>query len=276
MPTNHSEKVLNGATVWLLGHPVAHSVSPAMHNAAYRHMGLDHVFHKADVPPERLETALRGLVALGFAGANLTIPHKQAVLPLLSRLEPAAQAMQAVNCVKAYGDALVGTNTDAEGWLASWDEEIGQPLAGRRALLLGAGGAARGLAWALRSRGVEEIVVLNRSWREFPERVELLDERWPGWLAPHGLVVQCTPVGTRAPNSSPVTWPDTLPPGLVACDLIYNPEETAFLRDARERGAKTLGGLGMLVHQAAAAIRWWLHLEPPVEVMRAAARAALQ
>ncbi len=245
-----------------------------MHNAAYRAMGLDYVFLKADVPPAGLETALRGLVALGFAGANLTIPHKQAVLPLLSRLEPAAAAMSAVNCVKAYGGALVGTNTDAEGWLASWDEEVRQPLHGRRALLLGAGGAARGLAWALHSRGVGEVIVLNRSARDFPERVEPLDEGWARWLQPETVVVQCTPVGTRS-ELSPVTWPESLPPGVVACDLIYNPEETAFLRHARERGAATLGGLGMLVHQAAAAIRWWLHVEPPIEVMREAARAAV-
>lgn len=277
---------------WLLGHPVSHSVSPTMHNAAYRKLGLDLVYLAADVPPGRLEAAVEGLVALGFAGANVTIPHKEAAAGLVSELRGAAAALRAVNTLYLDEGRLVGENTDVEGWLRSWDEQIGEELEGRRIILLGAGGAARGVFWALGTRRAGEVLVMNRSHRRAVELVEELgphhghtraraavldQELFLNELGPDCVVINTTPVGMSPhPEASPVEWPRPLPEGLIACDLIYNPLSSRFLDLPRRFERPVLGGLGMLVHQGARAIELWTGRKAPVDVMRKATVDALR
>ncbi|MGE0488894.1 MAG: shikimate dehydrogenase [Vulcanimicrobiota bacterium] len=266
-------------SLWLLGHPVAHSLSPAMHRAAYAAMGLDLVYLAADLEQNQLGAALAGLGALGALGANLTVPHKEAVLELVDELSPEARAIGAVNTLVFTGQGVKGHNTDASGWLASWDEEIGLPLQERAAIVLGAGGAARAICWALASRGVKELTVLNRT----PARAQtMLDslglaarvgtlQQFDQLVTDGVLVVNTTSLGLASQPGSPVGWPSGLDE-VVACDLIYNPDPTAFLAQAPGR---RLGGLGMLVHQAALAIELWTGQRPPVGLMRAAALSAL-
>lgn len=270
-------------TAWLLGSPLGHTLSPAMHNAAYRDLGLDLVYLAARVEPAGLGRALEGLAALGAVGCNLTLPLKEAALPHLRHLEEPARSLGAVNTVRFGPSGPVGLNTDAEGWLRSWDEEVGEPLEGRSALILGAGGAARAVFWALASRGVGEIRVLARGVERARRlvgdlaRPDLRASVGPAPLCPGMVVIQATPAGMEPdPSGTAFPWPDEVPPGVVACDLVYRPRQTRFLREATERGARTLGGLGMLVHQAAAAVEAWTGRRPEARVLRDAALAALE
>ncbi len=259
-------------SVWLLGRPVAHSVSPAMHRAAYAELGEDLVYLAAEVGPEDLPTVLDGLLKLQAVGVNLTIPLKQAVLPLLKRLDQRARELGAVNCLRPCQYGWEGTNTDADGWLDSWREEVGQPLAGRRAIVLGWGGAARAVGTLLQEQGAR-LQVLLRDPARLKDSASL--QELETFLEPRAVVLNATPVGMQS-DQSPVTWPARLPESVVACDLVYNPLETRFLREARERGAATLGGLGMLVHQARRAIEWWTGRPADcATVMREAAIRAL-
>jgi shikimate dehydrogenase len=272
--------------IGLLGWPVYHSLSPAMHNAAFRALGMDWAYLPLAVTPERLPDALAGLKALGFRGANVTIPHKEHVLLGLDEVAPEARSLGAVNTLVVEEGRLVGHNTDVAGFLTALDKAACTP---DRAVVLGAGGAARAAVHALLSRGVT-VTVANRS----PQRAQRLvcDFGAPSWRASScsletlalrdaldraGLLVNATPAGM---------WPDVdatpLPPGsalhagLAVMDLVYNPLETLLLRQARQAGAKCINGLDMLVYQGAAAFRLWTGQEAPVAIMRQAAVAALE
>lgn len=269
-------------SAWVLGSPVEHTLSPSMHNAAYRALGLDLVYLAARVGPGQLGRALEGLQALGAVGCNLTLPLKEAAVSLMARLEEPARALGAVNTVRFEPGGPVGCNTDAEGWLRSWDEEVGEPLEGRPVVLLGAGGAARALFFSLASRGVAGIRVVNRHEERARRLVSELSRPGvrasvgPPELHPGTVLIQATPAG-MAPDEDGTAfpWPEEVPPGVVACDLVYRPRRTRFLGEASARGVRTLGGLGMLVHQAAAAVEVWTGRRPPVDVMRRAAEDAL-
>ncbi len=269
-------------SAWILGSPLGHTLSPALHNAAYRALGLDLVYLAARVERGELGSALEGLRTLGAVGCNLTLPLKTEAARLLERLAPPAGALGAVNTVRFERGGPVGYNTDAEGWLRSWDEEVGEPLEGRPVLLLGAGGAARAVLWALASRKVGEIRVVNRNVEA--ARVLVADlaragvraEVGPGPLRVGTVVVQATPVGMAPEVEGTVfTWPDRVPAGVVACDLVYRPTATRFLREADQRGARLLGGLGMLVHQAVAAIEIFTGRSPRADALRRVAERAL-
>ena len=258
--------------VGLLGYPIEHSVSPAMHNAAFAHLGLDWVYLPRPVLPERLGEALRGLPALGFRGANLTIPHKEQALAYLDDVTPEARALGAVNTITIEDYRLVGHNTDADGFLAALTEAGGQY---QRAVVLGAGGGARAVVYVLRKLGIS-VTVANRT----PERALRLSVDVCALDAPSlgealkqaDLLVNATPVGMwPAVEASPLPEGLNLAPDLTVFDLVYNPWETRLLRQARLSGARTISGLGMLVYQGAAAFRLWTGIEPPLEVMRQAA-----
>ncbi len=283
---------ISGTTkvVGLLGWPVAHSVSPQMHNAAFQALGLDWCYIPLPVPPEALGDAVRGLRALGLRGANVTVPHKEAVIPFLDALSPEAQAVGAVNTLVVREDSrLEGHNTDVVGVRAAL-ERAGCPLQGARALVLGAGGAARAAAYALLHGGAEVRVLARR-----PAQAEALARDMeqalpgsriiPGPLAPENLVraaeeadllVQSTPVGMW-PHDDGSLWPEgePIPPHLWVFDLVYRPRETRLLRQARAGGARTVEGAWMLIHQAAAGFRLWTGAEAPLEVMARACWAAL-
>lgn len=224
-----------------------------MHKAAYAALGEDLVYLAAEVGPEDLPTVLDGLLKLQAVGINLTIPLKQTVLPLLKRLDQRARELGAVNCLRPCPEGWEGTNTDADGWLDSWREEVGQPLEGRRVIVLGWGGAARAVGTLLQEQGAR-LQVLLRDPSRLEESAPL--QELARFLEPGAVVLNATPVGTRS-DESPVVWPERVPENVVACDLVYNPRNTRFLQEARQKGCLTLGGLGMLVHQARRAIEWW-------------------
>ncbi len=275
--------------VGLLGWPVEHSISPPMHNAAFAFLGIDWCYVPFAVPPEALADALRGVRALGLRGVNATVPHKQALLVLVDTLTPEARAIGAVNTI-LVGEGLTGHNTDAAGFMRALRGAGCEPY-GSRALVLGAGGAARAVGYGLAQAGAH-LVLLNRT----PERAAALSAALkaalPGALVEHGpltkaaleelaprvdLVVNTTSVGMW-PHTAASPWPEELPfPGQAFLfDLVYNPPETRLMAQARAQGARAENGLMMLVHQGAEALRLWTGIEPPVEVMEAACRAALR
>ncbi|MDN5346850.1 MAG: shikimate dehydrogenase [Clostridia bacterium] len=269
----------------IIGYPVEHSFSPAMHNAAFVACGLNWVYLAFAVRKELLADALAGVRGLGLVGINVTVPHKEEVLPLLDELDPLAARIGAVNTVVNEGGRLKGYNTDAYGFLTSLREEGFDP-AGKKAVILGAGGAARAVAFGLAGAGLGALVIANRS----PERarelaaalkknIPALQVEWarlrPEEVAPAlreaDLLVQTTSVGMYPKiDVSPLEDYSCLRPGLWVYDLVYNPRQTKFLKAARAAGCRTLDGLGMLVHQGAAAFRLWTGLQPPLEVMRQA------
>jgi shikimate dehydrogenase len=272
--------------VGIIGWPVGHSKSPAMHNAAFRAAGIEGLYARLPVHPDRVEDAVRGLRALGFRGANVTVPHKQAVIPFLDELTPEAQAIGAVNTLLVTQDGrLVGTNTDAYGFWRDLEElGIADGLAGSTALVLGAGGSARAVAYALAQAGIPARVLARRpiqaralveSLRPHLPRPDLLSPHpWAdlGRLAPDStLIVNCTPVG-MAPHSDASPWPEDLPfsPHHLVYDLVYNPRQTRLMSQAQAAGARAWNGLGMLVHQGARAWELWTGRAAPVDVMRAA------
>jgi shikimate dehydrogenase len=240
------------------------------------------------VYPDHVAEAVRGLQALGFAGANVTVPHKQAVLPHLDEVSRAAQVVGAVNTIVVRDGSLYGDNTDAAGFITSL-RETGFDPAGTYCALLGAGGAARAVAHALADAGALEVGIYNRSFgrardlcRDMAKfhsdvRFEPASLSDVSAIGEHtDLVVNATSIGMW-PDTDASPWPAGLavPGHLTVCDLVYNPQETLFLAQAQAAGAETVFGLGMLVYQGAAAFEMWTGHLAPVETMREACLAML-
>jgi len=269
----------------LLGWPVAHSVSPAMQNAAFRALGLPWRYELLPVPPDELAAAVDGLEGRGFQGANVTVPHKEAALALVDEADADARAIGAVNTLVRRGGGWLGTNTDAAGFLAAL-QEGGFAPAGRRALVLGAGGAARAVVYALGQVGCA-VAVHNRTAERAVRLCAELDAVAAASMAVApslaaldldaiDLLVNATPVGQwPAADASP--WPQSLPlpAHWIVLDLVYNPIETRLLARARAAGATAVDGLEMLVHQGALSFHLWTGQEAPLDAMRAAARQAV-
>lgn len=275
------------ALLTILGHPAAHSLSPAMQGAAIAKTGLWAAYGLSDVPPGGLPSAVEGLRVLGFLGANVTLPHKEAVLAHLDGVTDEARRIGAVNTIVREGSTLLGDNTDGRGWARSLKEELGVDLYGMRAAVLGAGGAARAVVDALLAQGCESVAVYNRSPGRAVELATHFSSFYGSGRIFHGalqdlrlkesdLLVNTTPAGMagHAEGMAPVRE-EVLRPGLIVSDIVYRPERTMLLRFAEQAGARTHGGLGMLVHQGAIAFERWFGVPAPVESMRSAARAAL-
>lgn len=279
------------ATYGILGWPVEHSRSPAMHNAAFRAHGLEANYVCFPVHPDDVAAAVRGLKALGVRGANVTVPHKEAVIPYLDAVSPEARAMGAVNTIVREVDRLIGHNTDAPGLARSLDD-AGVELADARVLVIGAGGAARAAVVGLAQRGASRITVAARRFEQAAALVTeltqvctpcplfalVLDERaMAEELAETSLLVQSTSA-TLASAPDAVGFAaslaiERLPARATVVDLVYRPRVTAVLARARERGLRTVDGLGMLLHQGALAFELWTHLPAPLAVMREALEA---
>jgi shikimate dehydrogenase len=302
--TGRAEPGGSTALVGVLGDPVRHSLSPAMHNAALAALGLDWVYLALPVAAADLATVVAALEALDCRGLNVTIPHKQAVAALAAELSPLAQRLGAVNTlVRRPGGGWLGTNTDVEGFLAPLREgnRPEQRAPGQRAVVLGCGGSALAVLAGLEQLGFNSIAVAGRNanalaalqagCRDWLPALEPLawttanDERLLQALAQADLVVNCTPVGMAssrdpmAANRSPLAAAalDRLRPGSGVYDLIYTPRPTTLLRGAAERGCRTWDGLEMLVQQGAAALRLWSGRDTvPVDAMRQAALERLQ
>jgi shikimate dehydrogenase len=273
---------IGGATrvAAVIGDPVAHSLSPAIHNAAFAATGYDGVFVALPVRPSELGAAVAGARALDLLGLSVTMPYKAAVVSHLDDVRHDAAALGAVNCVVWDGDRLVGANTDGPGFVDALTA-ASVDLVGTRVLVLGAGGAARAVIHSLIGAGVAEVGVVNRS-RERAEAAVLLGGRdvriADASDAPdYDVVVNATSVGMgAAPDVAALPLPPSLlREGHVVVDLVYEPVETALLAAARVAGARTVDGVGMLVHQAAHAFTLWTGLVAPVEEMGRAAREAL-
>ncbi|HTA37009.1 MAG TPA: shikimate dehydrogenase [Solirubrobacteraceae bacterium] len=257
----------------VLGWPVAHSRSPAMHNAALAELGLSDWHYQAlPVPPELFEQTTRALGGSGFAGANVTIPHKHAALALADGASEAARAIGAANTLTfAPGGAIAAENTDAPGLIAALDA----PLAGKRALVLGAGGSARAAVWALGDAGAREVLICNRT-RERAER--LADELGASAVVapqPADVLVNCTSVGLQAASDELEQLgldAERLGDYALVVDLVYRVGATALVRAADEQGARTVDGIDVLVAQGALSLELWTGRAAPHATMEAAAR----
>jgi shikimate dehydrogenase len=261
----------------VLGWPVAHSRSPAMQNAALVALGMgDWHYQLLPVPPELLAETTRGLGGAGFVGANVTIPHKQAALALADSASEAARAIGAANTLTFAADgAIAAENTDAPGLIAA----IGEPLTGKRALVLGAGGSARAAVWALREAGAAEVAIWNRTGERAAALAHELGVRAVGEPERAELLVNCTAVGlTQAAEPGGELAQLGLTAALMGgfetvVDLVYGEHTTELLAAAREQGARTLDGLEILVAQGALSFELWTGREAPLQAMREAARA---
>jgi len=277
---------ISGGTrvVGIVGDPVAHSLSPAMHNAGFRALGLDFVYVAFRVRPAALRAAVRGARALGIAGLNVTVPHKEKVIPLLDELTRPARLAGAVNTVYWRENRLVGDNTDVQGFLHCL-AEADYRVRGCRALVVGAGGAARAVVAALLRSGARHILVVNRSTarrkalaRHFLRHgARIMTAPLPALqrtesVAGVDLVVNATTLGLHGERFLPLAYAAT-PVHCLFVDLVYG-RKTDFLQRARNAGRPTLDGTRMLLHQGAAAFRRWTGKEPPLDIMaRALAEA---
>ncbi len=279
--------LLSGTTKLLgvIGHPIAHSLSPLMHNAALTHLGLDYVYLPLPVKPEELEVAIAGLAAIGMRGFNVTIPHKQAVMPLMSEISAIAQAVGAVNTVSWTEHGWVGTNTDVAGFLAPLPP-LSQRWSQKSAVILGNGGSARAVVAGCTQLGFEQVQVVGRDVEKLREflycwnlaaipanlSVHLWDDL-PMLLPQADLLVNATPLGMHPQVERSPLGPselELLKPGAIAYDLIYTPNPTRFLQLAQANGAVPINGLEMLIHQGAAALEGWIQQPAPIDVMRQA------
>lgn len=265
----------------VIGHPIEHSLSPAMHNAGYEALEIDAEYQRFHVEPSRLTEAVEGLCALGFSGWNVTLPHKERIIPLLNTLTPQAKCAGAVNTVKIHNGQRIGHNTDGDGFVRSIEGEL-KGFKGKKAVLLGAGGASKGIALALAEQGMQ-LHILNRTIEKAEALVQVIQREGgtatsgafaPGeWLVDVDLLVQTTSAGLHG-EPFPLSVQGISEQALVV-DIIFNPWETAFLQDAKKQGCRTLNGLGMLLYQGALAWEFWLGGQAPVEAMRNALQEQL-
>lgn len=267
----------------VIGDPIAHSLSPVMHNAVFQELGLNFVYTAFRVSPKYLPKAMEGMRALGFGGANVTIPHKVGILPLLDRLAEEARLIGAVNTVKIDG-GLEGHNTDGIGALRALREGGADPL-GKRVLLLGSGGAARAIAMTLALRGgVASLTILGVVEGEVARLVEDVRRgtgvEVSGGLLEEGslregiektdILIHATPVGMHPKVGESLVEKGLIRPGMAVMDIVYNPLETRLLREAKEAGARTISGLEMFLNQGAESLKIWLGVEAPLDLMRKA------
>jgi len=267
--------------VAVFGQPVAENPTQCMVEAAFHDLGIDWRYLTIEVAPADLADAIRGMRAMGFRGANCTIPHKVAVVQYLDELSPAVQAIGAVNCIVRQGNRLLGENTDGKGFLQSVQEVM--PVKGKRAVILGAGGAARAIGVELLRAGCAAITIVNRSGQRGEELAAILTRVAPGqatlvawqgdYAVPPGtdLLVNATSIGLFPDIDARLPLKiDALQPTTLVCDVIPNPPRTRLVRDAESRGCRVLDGLGMLVNQGVIGIRLWTGLDPNPAVMRSA------
>lgn len=266
----------------IIGHPVAHSLSPVFQAAAFAQCGLDVTYERWDTPLPELPDRIAALRSPEVLGANVTVPHKEAVIPLIDEVGGLAARAGAVNTIVNREGRLFGFNTDGPGFVAALRHEALFEPSGRTFLLLGAGGAARGIALALLEAHAAAVHIWNRT----PGRAVALAADLGSQaralaavptLEPYDCLVNCTTVGMHggpAPDALPIVL-DSAVPGTLVVDIVYGPPETPLLRAAAARGLPTLGGLPMLIYQGALAFELWTGLPAPIEAMTAAARNEL-
>ncbi len=269
----------------LIGDPIEHTMSPAMHNAAFNELGLDCIYVAFGVKPDELAGAIKGMKSLGMPGWNVTIPHKVNVIPLLDKLDPLAEKIGAVNTVVNNDGILTGYNTDATGFLQAMLEKGVEPK-DRNVAIMGAGGAARAVSFILADRGAYPVI-LNRieelDWavnlatmisKEFNidvEALELTRDNLGRVLEKAEILVNATSVGMSPNNDKSPAPAELMKSGLTVYDVIYNPIQTKLLKDAEAAGATTIGGIDMLVWQGILAFEKWTGQKPPFDLMKSQA-----
>ncbi len=275
----------------IIGYPIGHSISPAFQQAALDHLQINAAYRAWEVAPDGVAEFVQGLRQPGVMGINVTVPHKEAVIPHLDEVDEWAAEAGAVNTIVNRDGRLTGHNTDGYGFLQGLKDGAGFEPAGHRALVLGAGGAARGVVLALLREGVGQLLVANRTLERAEALVKLAQPRnIPAQAIPlswnelslaavnSDLIVNCTTLGMAHgpdPAGAPLLMYQ-IPPTSLVYDLVYNPMETPLLREAVRAGAGVLGGIQMLVHQGAASFEMWTGRPAPVDVMLAAATRAMQ
>jgi shikimate dehydrogenase len=272
---------LSGATrvAGVIGDPVRHSISPAIHNAAFAAEDLDWVFLAFEVADGQAATAVSGARALGIDGLSVTMPHKATVIEALDRLSPTAEKLGAVNAIVREGMDLVGHSTDGAGLIDTLTYDEGFAVGGKKCVVLGAGGAARAAVLALAEAGAGEIVVVNRTPQN-AERAAALGGNAArvgveADVADVDLVINATPLGMIGQAEESAVDAQYFHAGQLVVDLVYAPPITPTITAARAAGAHAVGGLGMLVHQAAHAFTLWTGHDAPLPAMSAAAMGAI-
>lgn len=273
----------------VLGHPIAHSLSPRMHNASFAATGMDAVYLAFDVSPERLMNVLPVMAEMGFQGVNLTVPLKETAFRGLNIIDESAQRLGSVNTVKICPDGLKGYSTDGDGFLTSFKEEFGVSMKGLTVFMLGCGGAGRAVAIACAFDGAKKIILANRT-KERAEKlcgeIESLDsgaqiealssaEEWADACRDADVVIQATSADIHGDGLSSLLPPKAFRPGQLVYDIVYTRPETAFMQTAAQAGAKTANGLGMLLYQGALSFKIWTGMEPDANAMRRALETAV-
>ena len=277
-------------TLGIFGYPISHTLSPAMHNAVIKALGLDMVYLPFEVKPSNLKEAINGIKSLGIIGVNITIPHKESVIRFLDDISEEARLVGAVNTIVYKDRKLVGYNTDGSGYMASLKEELGFNPKSKRIIIIGAGGAARGILAALATQKPKSITVANRTlsravslikafkgkFRDTRfEAIDLDNNMLKMSFNSVDLLINTTSVGMKQSKALKIPL-ETLPKIAIVSDIIYNPLETLLLKKAKKLGLTTHGGLGMLVHQGARSFKLWTGMDAPMNVMRKAALKALK
>ncbi len=271
---------LTGKTqvVGIIGDPVSHSKSPQMHNAGFAELGLDFVYLPFPVKPEALGAAIAGVRALGIRGVNVTVPHKEAVIPFLDEVDPSARSIGAVNTIVNVEERLIGYNTDGMGFWHHLKSVGGPALLGKRVVILGAGGSVRALAWTALEGGAASVTILCRTVSKGELLAQSLNETFPGrafcaalstfeGLLEAHVVIQATTVGLGNDETvmTDMTW---VRPGQWVADIVYEPRRTRFLQEAEAGGASVVEGLGMLLGQGVLAFEKFTGHAAPEDVMR--------
>ncbi len=273
----------------VLGHPIGHTLSPVMHNAALQALGLDAIYLAFDVAPERLLDVLEAMRSMGFCGVNLTVPLKEVAFRGFTDLDASARLLGAVNTVQFLPGGLKGHNTDGKGFVRAVAEAFGMPVAGKTLFILGCGGAGRAVAITAAQEGAQRIILADIDDAR-PQRLAAAIAAaspdvpvtiagnnatlWVRHAREAGLLVQASPVGMKPEDRCPLPA-EAFQAGQVAFDLVYNLPETCFMRAAAAGGAKAVNGLGMLLHQGAESFTIWTGRPAPVDVMRQSLEAAL-
>lgn len=254
----------------VIGDPISHSLSPFMHDTWFKENGIDASYIPVHVEPLNLQQAVESLHLLGASGFNVTLPHKQAIIPLLGGVDATASMMDAVNTVVLNGKSTKGINTDGDGFVQSLLTL--NPAFDSSILLVGAGGAARGISFALKRAGFSDVTITNRTFRR---AAELADEssgksmhkaEAEAQLGNFDIVIQTTSVGLAQDEALPISL-ENVKAGAIAADIVYNPIETPFLKAAEAKGCRTLNGVGMFVFQGALAFEQWTGIQPNTEKM---------
>ncbi len=278
----------NKRLIGLIGQPVKHSISPDIHNAAFNYMNLDYFYIAFDVKERALGLAVKGLKALGALGFNVTIPYKQKVVKFLDKLVDDAKVLKTVNTVVIEKDRMIGYNTDVLGIMNTL-VPYKDVISGCEALILGAGGGASAAALALARFGCNHITFANRTLSRARRLANFLRQKIKisaegiGLSASNlsaiaktcGIVINATPIGMWPNNNNSLLKKEQIRSGSIIMDMVYNPSETALLREAKLAGAICVSGLDMLVFQAAESFKLWTSLEPPIEVMKEVALEAI-